>query len=57
LLAENPLSGRYRPEIKEGYYSYLQGSHVIFYMVRNGGIDILGIPHQQMDIAGYFTAH
>ncbi|MDR3481263.1 MAG: type II toxin-antitoxin system RelE/ParE family toxin [Burkholderiaceae bacterium] len=56
-LAENPLSGRYRTEIKEGYYSYLQGSHVIFYMVRNGGIDIIGIPHQQMDMAGYFTTH
>jgi toxin ParE1/3/4 len=56
-LAENPLLGRYRPEIKEAYYSYLQGSHVIFYMIRNGGIDIIGIPHQQMDITGYFTTH
>jgi toxin ParE1/3/4 len=56
-LAENPLLGRYRPEVREGYYSYLQGSHVIFYILRNGGIDIIGIPHQQMDIVGYFMIH
>ena len=56
-LAENPLLGTHRPEVREGYYSYPQGSHVIFYIIRNGFIDIIGIPHQQMDIVGYFMIH
>lgn len=54
-LAENPNLGKPRPDIKEGYYSYPQGSHVIFYLVRKGGIDIIGIPHQRMDVLSYFS--
>lgn len=53
-LAENPSLGRPRPDIKEGYYSYPQGSHVIFYLVRKGGIDIIGVPHQRMNVMNYF---
>lgn len=53
-LAENPNRGRHRPEINKGYYSYLQGSHVIFYLQRERGIDIIGIPHQRMDIEKFF---
>jgi toxin ParE1/3/4 len=54
-LAENPTLGKPRPEIKQGYYSYPQGSHVIFYLVREGGIDIIGIPHQRRDVMSYFS--
>ena len=54
-LAENPNLGKPRPEIKDGYYSYPQGSHVIFYLVRKGGIDIIGIPHQRLDVLSYFS--
>lgn len=54
-LADHPALGRPRPDIKEGYYSYTQGSHVIFYLVREGGIDVIGIPHQRMDVVGYFS--
>ncbi len=54
-LAENPASGRHRPEVKTGYYSYLQGSHVIFYLKKEGCIDIIGIPHQRMDIDNFFV--
>jgi len=53
-LAECPHRGRYRPDIKEGYYSYQRGLHVIFFLIRNGGIDIIGIPHQKMDTMNYF---
>ncbi len=53
-LAERPDRGKPRPDIKDGYYSYPQGSHVIFYLIRNGGIDIIGIPHRRMDIMNYF---
>jgi len=54
-LAEHPALGRSRPDVKEGYYSYAQGSHVIFYLMREGGIDIIGIPHQRMDVLNYFS--
>lgn len=54
-LTENPNLGKPRPEIKEGYYSYPQGSHAIFYLVREGGIDIIGVPHQRMDVVNYFS--
>ena len=53
-LAENPNLGKPRPEIKNGYYSYPQGAHVIFYLVRVGGIDIIGVPHQRMDVINYY---
>ena len=54
-LAERPERGRHRPEVREGYHSYLQGSHVVFYLIGDGGIDIIGIPHQRMDIMNYFS--
>lgn len=55
LIAENPYMGRHRPDVKEGYYCWPQGSHVIFYLIRENGIDIIGIPHQRMDILNYFS--
>ncbi len=53
-LANRPDSGRHRAEVQEGYFSYPQGSHIIFYLLREGGIDIIGIPHQRMDVLNYF---
>ena len=53
-LAENPMLGKPRPDIREGYRSYPQGSHVIFYLVRDTGIDIIGVLHQRMDVVNYF---
>lgn len=54
-LAESPRRGRHRPDIQEGYYSYPQGAHVVFYLIRDGGIDILGILHQRRDVIRSFT--
>ena len=54
-LADNPRLGQHRPDIQEGYYSFLEGSHLVFYIIRDGGIDIIGIPHQNMDIPTYFN--
>ena len=56
-LANQPQIGKQRPDIKEGYYCYLQGSHLIFYIINQDSIDIIGIPHKSMDIVNYFTAH
>ncbi|MGZ8175904.1 MULTISPECIES: type II toxin-antitoxin system RelE/ParE family toxin [Methylobacter] len=52
-LAENPLLGKRRDDIKPGYYSFPEGRHVIFYTITENGIDIIGIPHQRMDIISH----
>lgn len=49
-LADNPMLGRSRDEIKEGYRSFNEGSHMIFYRVAGSAIEIIGILHQNMDI-------
>jgi len=53
-LAESPRLGKYRTEISDGYYSFPQGKHVVFYLISNEGIDIIGVPHKDMDIISYF---
>lgn len=53
-LAENPQAGKERTDVRDGYRSYLQGVHIIFYIVRDEAIDIIGVPHQSMDTEGYF---
>lgn len=53
-LAKFPRSGKHRPDICEGYYSFPQGSHLVFYLIRDNVIDIIGIPHKEMDIPDYF---
>lgn len=55
-LAEHPKLGKARPDIEEGYYCYLQGSHLIFYQLNPQGIDIIGLPHKSMDIENYFDS-
>ena len=49
-LAQNPLAGRERNDVHPGYRSYPEGSHVIFYIVSDEYVDIIGIPHRAMDI-------
>ena len=53
-LAEHPRAGRHRPDVRADYYSFPQGSHVVFYLISDDAIDIIGIPHQEMDIISYF---
>ena len=49
-LSSNPDMGRYRPEIKENYYSFPAEKHVIFYLISGEAILIIGILHCKMDI-------
>ena len=49
-LADNPNAGRERNDVHTGYRSFPEGSHVIFYIVSDDDIDIIGIPHKSMDI-------
>jgi toxin ParE1/3/4 len=53
-LADHPLLGKHRTDINEGFYSFPQSEHLVFYMMQPEGIDIIGIPHKEMDILSYF---
>lgn len=53
-LTEHPRIGKHRIDIQEGYYCFPEGSHLIFYMIHDDVIDIIGIPHREMDIPGFF---
>ncbi len=54
-LADSPALGKSRNDIKQGYFCFPQGMHLIFYMIKSNKIEIIGIPHQQMDIVEYLS--
>lgn len=49
-LAENPGIGRVRDDVADGYRSFPEGKHIIFYLTLEDGIAIIGIPHASMDL-------
>jgi toxin ParE1/3/4 len=53
-LADNPLLGKHRTDINEGFYCFPQGEHLVFYMMQPEGIAIIGIAHKEMDVFNYF---
>ena len=54
-LADNPFAGRERNDVHPGYRSYPEGRHLIFYIVNEDYVDIIGIPHKSMDVGPFFT--
>lgn len=56
-LADSPLVGKNRADICDNYYSFPQGQHVIFYLIENNFIYVIGIPHKDMDIISYFLVN
>ena len=52
-LAENPNHGKQRWEIKQGYFSYPEGKHHIFYLFDKKTITIIGVLHERMDFERY----
>ena len=52
-LAENPLLGKQRDDIKKGYYCFPEGMHLVFYIIKDGQMEIIGVPLQSMDIVEY----
>lgn len=50
LLAENPQLGIVRDDVETGYRSCFEGSHSIFYHIKDGFIEIIRIPHQREDV-------
>lgn len=53
-LTEHPQLGMHRTDICEGYHSFPEGQHVVFYLFDSSTLDIIGIPHKEMDTIGYF---
>jgi toxin ParE1/3/4 len=50
MVAARPMMGRACPEIRAGYFQYPSGSHVLFYRLTEGGIDVVRILHERMDV-------
>lgn len=48
-VAERPDRGRPCDEIRNGYRRYVTGSHLLFFVERDGGVDVIRILHQRMD--------
>jgi toxin ParE1/3/4 len=48
-IAAQPMMGRACPEIRAGYVKCPTGSHVLFYRLITGGIDVIRILHERMD--------
>lgn len=48
-LAAAPRLGRVCNEIREGYFKYSVGSHLVFYRPIVSGIEVIRILHQRMD--------
>ena len=36
-------------------YALSEGRHLIFYIMTDNTVDVIGIPHQSMDITGHLT--
>ena len=54
-LADNPSAGKPRDDIKPGYFCFPEGRHLIFYIMTDNTVDVIGIPHQSMDITEHLT--
>lgn len=50
-VAAHPELGRPVDELRHGYRRYVVGSHLIFCVQRDHGIDVIRILHQRMDPA------
>ena len=54
-LADNPTAGKTRKDIKPGYFCFPEGRHLIFYIMTEGTVDVIGIPHQSMNVTQHLT--
>ena len=41
-LAENPTLGKPRDDIKQGYFCFPESMHLIFYIIKNNHVEIIG---------------
>ncbi|PCI85563.1 MAG: plasmid stabilization protein [Hyphomicrobiales bacterium] len=55
-LADNPQIGKQRDDVEQGYFCFMQGSHLIFYICEGADIHIIGVLHKSMDVLNYFDS-
>ena len=48
VLSDNPLIGIRRSDIEEGIYSFPHASHVIYYLLEQERLIVIGILHSSM---------
>lgn len=48
-IADDPSRGRACDDVREGYRRYGIDSHLLFYVERSGGVDVIRILHRRMD--------
>jgi len=53
-LANDHALKKKRNEVQEGYISFPEGRHIIFYRIAKSGIEVMGIIHQSEDIEFHF---
>ncbi|MFT4157670.1 MAG: type II toxin-antitoxin system RelE/ParE family toxin [Microbacterium sp.] len=53
-ISVRPDRGRDCSGIREGYRRYAIGSHLVFYVETEGGVDVVRILHQRMDPTRHF---
>ncbi|MEJ6785102.1 type II toxin-antitoxin system RelE/ParE family toxin [Aminobacter sp. Piv2-1] len=51
LLVEHPEAGRKRDEIAQGLRSFAIRTHVVFYEIREGSVDVIRVLDGHRDIA------
>ena len=54
-LVKKTLLGKNREDIKEGYFCFPEGMHLVFYVIKDTQLEIIGVPHQSMDIVEYLV--
>jgi toxin ParE1/3/4 len=54
-VEESPRRGKACDHIREGYRQYPAGSHIVFYRLVDGGIDVVRILHRRMDFERHFN--
>jgi toxin ParE1/3/4 len=48
-IAERPEAGSPQNDLRQGYAKRLTGSHIIFYRIVEGDVDVVRVLHQSMD--------
>ena len=51
ILSADPRRGQDCSEIRRGYRKFATGSHVIFFRMNGGVVDVIRILHSRMDFA------
>lgn len=49
LIAENPMMGRARPDLRKGLRAFPHGHHTIFWRLYNEEIEVVRVLHHRQD--------